>query len=76
MTTLTARHVKTPRKHYDCDWCGRSILGSHLYLYGMGDPTDRPFALRLHIGCVHGGRDEKVKAVLAAIESEAIHELA
>lgn len=70
MTTLTARHVRTPRKHYACDWCGRPILGHHLYLYGMADSTDRPFPLRLHIQCVHGGKDAKIVALLATIERE------
>ena len=70
MTTLTARHVRTPRRVYYCDWCGRPIEGHHIYLYGMADATDRPFPLRLHLGCVQGGKDAKIKALLATIERE------
>lgn len=69
--TLTARYVRRPRKSYDCDWCERPMSGAHIYLYGMADIGQEPFALRLHVGCVHGGRDQKVREVLARVESEA-----
>ena len=70
MTTLTARHVRTPRRRYACDWCGKAIEGHHIYLYGMADIGQTPFPLRLHIQCVQGGKDAKIKALLATIECE------
>lgn len=69
---LTARYVRRPRKRWVCDWCERLIVGACIYLYGAPDPTDRPLATRLHVGCCpnHNG-DPKVAAALAAAGSEA-----
>lgn len=69
--TLTARYVRRPRTVRYCDWCERPIGGPHIYLYGAADTTDRPFPLRLHVGCCPNlENDPKITAALK--QSEAV----
>jgi len=72
MTTLSARYIRIPRRRHECGWCGRSITGPHLYLYGMAD-SEPPWSLRLHLvgSCrPSGDKDSKVAAALAAADKE------
>jgi hypothetical protein len=68
MTTLSARYVKRPRKHYYCEWCEKVIDGPYIRLYGMADTHERPWTLRLHPTehcCPNLGGDTKIAAALA-----------
>lgn len=69
--TLSARYVRRPRRHWSCDWCHQALV-AHIYLYGAADTTDRPFPMRLHVGCCPNlENDPKIAAALVAAESEA-----
>lgn len=70
MTTLSARYVRRPRQRYVCDWCGRSIPGPYIRLYGMAD-CERPWTLRLPAGCTTRPNDDpKIAAALAKATKE------
>lgn len=67
MTTLSARFVRRPRRIYVCDWCGRSISGPYVRLYGRGMDNDPMGTLRLHpteACCPSATRDLKTQAAL------------
>jgi hypothetical protein len=71
---LSARFVRRPRRPFACDWCERYIVGPLIYLYGMAEIGQRPYALRYHLRCCRENltpQSEKFRAALAkAAESE------
>ena len=72
MSTLSARYVRKPRRQYVRDYCGRSINGPYIRLYGSAD-NEKPWTLRLHArgACRPSASDPKITAALkAADESE------
>lgn len=65
MATLKARFVQRVRKRFVCDWCERSITGACIYLYGSSETSEKPFAVRLHVHCLHSDcNDPKIKSAL------------
>lgn len=69
MPTLSARYIKKPRHSYVCDWCERRIVGPHMYLYGMAHEVERPYGMRLHVGCCQ--HEPKVMAALEKVQEHA-----
>ena len=64
---LSARYVRRPRRSYICDWCARP-LEAHIYLYGAAE-REKPWGLRLHIGCLASDRSNpKLAAALKQAE--------
>jgi hypothetical protein len=73
VTTLSARYVRQPRRTYWCDWCGRSITGPYIRLYGNGMESDPMHTLRLHPTdrcCPRPRADPKVAAALDQVKGE------
>lgn len=56
---LSARFVKSPQSEGSlfCDDCGWLISGSLIRLYGMGDEHEKPYTVRLHVGCTAESMD-------------------
>lgn len=63
--TISARHVRKPRKPYRCDECGDRIIGWHVYTYIRPHVSTPPFSARLHFGCCDG-TDAKINAAIQA----------
>lgn len=53
MSLIIQSKVRSARKTYDCDDCGKPILNKekHRYFYGAPDKGDKPYALRICKNC-------------------------
>ena len=48
MPTISKRFVKHPRKVHYCAECHKKIEGPHWVLFGMAEPGDKPYQIRVH----------------------------
>lgn len=53
MSLIIKSEVRSARKTYDCDDCGKSILNKKKYRYFFGAPDkgDKPYSLRICKSC-------------------------
>lgn len=53
MPVISARHVRSGRKEYDCGVCWMVILkgASHYSAYGSAEDSDPKWTLRMHEEC-------------------------
>jgi len=68
MPTIAAHVVRKPRREWGCASCRKvPDLQTHLVLFGMAEPCDRPYRIRICLQCGASTSDPKVKAALASL---------